>query len=167
MNLSRVNGHRAARACGLLAAAALVTAFAPPAGAAVANAPAHGSYSFTDSFVDDEYCAFPLEVTQQESAHYTRYFNADGSDARLVIHVTVHFTIEANGRTLSENDRYQLFITPDGSTREVGLHTHTRGEHGLVLRDAGHVLFNPDGSVAFIRGPHPQFLGADFCDALA
>ncbi|MGH3384788.1 MAG: hypothetical protein ACRDO1_09445 [Nocardioidaceae bacterium] len=139
----------------------------PTAGASEANSPVHGSYSFTDSFVDSEYCAFPLEVSQLESAQYTTYFNADGSEARLVIHRTVQFTIEANGRTLIERDRYQLFIAPDGSIHEVGLHTHVRGQHGLVLRDAGHVLFNPDGSVEYIRGPHPQFLGGTFCAALA
>jgi hypothetical protein len=42
----------------------------------------------------------------------------------------------------------------------------------VVIRDAGYLLFNPDGSVAVIHGPHPQLEGdpaaiAALCAALS
>jgi hypothetical protein len=37
---------------------------------------------------------------------------------------------------------------------------------GLVQHDAGQILFNSDGTVAAIHGPHPQFEGQTFCFAL-
>lgn len=168
MSTFALANRRVVRAASILVAAAgVVLATTAPSVAAQEHTPVHGSYSFTEDFVDLEYCDFPLKVRMTESGHYTTYFNADGSEKQLVIHRSVKFVIEANGRTLLERDRFQLFITPDGSTHEVGLHTHILGEHGLVLRDAGHVLFNPDGSVEYIHGPHPQFLGQTFCSALA
>jgi hypothetical protein len=36
----------------------------------------------------------------------------------------------------------------------------------MVQHDAEQIAFNPDGSVAAIYGPHPQFEGQTFCFAL-
>ena len=60
---------------------------------------------------------------------------------------------------------------PDGVERLMAdgvLTFHVLGQ-GLVLRDAGYILINPDGSVAFVNGPHPFMAGdtAAFCTALS
>jgi hypothetical protein len=43
------------------------------------------------------------------------------------------------------------------------------GGAGVLIRGAGFILFNPDGTVAFLHGPHPQLDGdtAVPCAALA
>ena len=55
----------------------------------------------------------------------------------------------------------------DGSAPTVGDTVHIEGVGpGLVQHDAGQITFNPDGSIASIHGPHPQFEGQTFCFAL-
>jgi len=44
---------------------------------------------------------------------------------------------------------------------------HIQGSNGLVLRDAGQLVANPDGSLRYVHGTHPQFFGETFCPALA
>jgi hypothetical protein len=73
--------------------------------------------------------------------------------------------ISANGHTIYESDRWQEYFYPDGS-RAVGLTVHIKGPGGIVQLDAGQIVFNADGTVAYIRGPHPQFEGQTFCSAL-
>jgi hypothetical protein len=149
-----------------LAAVALFTATMASASFAQAAVPEHGSYTFTDSFIDPDYCDFPLSVTQEETGHYAFFFNPDGSDKRLQVHRTVTFTISANGHTLHESDHFTSFIAVDGSAREVGLFAHIQGDHGLVIRDAGQLVFDADDTLIYVKGPHPQFLGETFCSAL-
>lgn len=43
---------------------------------------------------------------------------------------------------------------------------HIKGPGGIVQQDAGQIVFDADGAVAYIRGPHPQFEGQTFCFAL-
>jgi hypothetical protein len=138
------------------------------AGAANAVPPEHGSFSFTDSFVDTEVCAaegFAVNAVQDENVSFEVFFDQDGNFVRTIAHVDLKFTISANGITLHERDKFTVFFYPDGS-REVGLWTHIQGPGGIVLRDAGQLVFNADGTLAYTRGPHPQFLGATFCSAL-
>jgi hypothetical protein len=139
-------------------------------GAGIANAvpPEHGSFSFTDTFVDTEVCAaegFDVNATQDEDVSFEVFFDQDGNFLRTIAHIDLKFTISANGITLYERDKITLFFYPDGS-REVGLWTHIQGPGGIVLLDAGQLVFNADGTLAYLRGPHPQFLGATFCSAL-
>jgi hypothetical protein len=54
----------------------------------------------------------------------------------------------------------------DGTARRVGDTVHIQGPDGFVQHDAGQIVFNADGSVAAIHGPHPQFEGQTFCFAL-
>jgi hypothetical protein len=140
-----------------------------PAGAAQAAVPDHGSFSFTDTFVDSEVCApegFDVNATETRSGHFEVFFNADGSFKGALLHETVFFDISANGHTINESDYQQTFFYPDGSSRQVGLTVHIQGPGGIVQLDAGQIAFNSDGSVAYIHGRHPQFEGQTFCFAL-
>ena len=72
-----------------------------------------------------------------------------------------------DGHTIVERDTWTETFFPDGTARTVGNTVHIQGlGPGLVQHDAGQVIFNSDGSVAALHGPHPQFEGQTFCFAL-
>ena len=160
----RSRSARFAITCGA-ATSGLMALLAAPAQAA---APDHFTFSSTDTFVDTEVCApegFAVNATESETGDVRVYLNADGSFKQAIVHLTYVATISANGHTIHESDRWQEFYYPDGS-RMAGLSVHIKGPGGIVQQDAGQVVFNSDGTVAYIHGPHPQFLGETFCSAL-
>ena len=152
------------------AAVALIATLLAPAGAAQAAVPDSGSFSSRNVFTDSEVCAaegFAVDVVETETDRWKVYFDADGGFARALVHIDYATVATANGRTITERDRWQDFYYPDGSYRKAGLTVHIQGPGGgLVQRDAGQIGFNPDGSAAYLRGPHPQFEGQTFCFAL-
>ena len=91
--------------------------------------------------------------------------NEDGSFKQAIVHVPYVAIISANGHTIYESDMWQEYYYPDGF-REVGLTVHIKGPGGIVQLDAGQIVFNNDGTVAYMRGPHPQAQGQTFCFAL-
>ncbi|WP_406831250.1 hypothetical protein ABEG17_00295 [Pedococcus sp. KACC 23699] len=157
-------GMRAVAAVGLVAAGALSAQ-----SAAQAVPPDQGSFSITETFTDTEVCAsegFAVDVTQTDAARFEVFRNADGSTSRVLAHWNYVAAISANGHLINERDRWQAFYYPDGSSVLVGSTVHISGPGGIVQHDAGRVEFNPDGSIAVIKGPHPQLLGQTFCSAL-
>jgi hypothetical protein len=135
---------------------------------AQAAAPDHGTFSITETFVDSEACAaegFDINVTQTEAFDFRVFFNPDGSVKQVILNNTYTADISANGHTIVERDRWQTFFYPDGS-RLVGLTVHITGPGGIVMQDADQIVFAADGTVTYIRGPHPQFEGQSFCFAL-
>jgi hypothetical protein len=134
-----------------------------------ASPPEHFSYDFTDDFVDFEVCAaegFGVHAIQQEHGEVTIFSDREGNFVRGVAHVDLKFTIDANGITLTEDDQINIFFDADGH-REVGLWAHIHGPGGgIILIDAGQLVFDADGNLVRAPGRHPQFFGATFCDAL-
>jgi hypothetical protein len=154
---------------GLAAAAALLVA---AVGSASAAAPFRGTLDESDSGIDTEVCAaapwgFPVAFTQREYGFFDVFFDPSGSISMVIVHRTYVATISANGHVLTESDRWETIGYPDGHTVNVGNPVHILGPGGIVQLDAGRLVENPDGSVAFLAGPHPQFLGETFCAALA
>jgi hypothetical protein len=149
-----------------LAALGLLMLAAP----AAATPPQHGTFDFTDQFTDAEYCAafgFAFDVTQHEYGFFDIFFDSDGNFVKGIVHRNVDFVLTANGKTLVERDTITLIFTQDGS-REIGSWTHIQGDHaGIVLRDAGQLVFDAEDNFLYARGPHPQFFGETFCPALA
>jgi hypothetical protein len=94
------------------------------------------------------------------------FFDRSGEVARVSVHVDYRDVITANGHTIVERDKWMDVFYPDGTARTVGDTVHIQGPAGMVQHDAGQIVFNPDGSVAAIHGPHPQFEGQTFCFAL-
>jgi hypothetical protein len=88
-----------------------------------------------------------------------------GIFVKRIVQVNYDATISANGITLVERDRWTFTAYADGTFRQTGLTAHIHGPGGIVIRDAGQIVFNPDGSVSYVR-PHEQFFGASFCPAL-
>ena len=127
-------------------------------------------FRFTEpiSMTDTTTCGFPIALNFQVDVVGQAFYDAQGNFQSAIIHQNGVGTDSANGITLRESDHFTDFVNADGSTKEVGLPIHIQGG-GVVIRDAGYILFNPDGSVAFTHGPHPFLEGdtAAYCAALS
>jgi len=155
------------RAAGL-SAIVVASAVAAPA-AASAAVPDHFTITSHEVFVDSEVCApegFSVNVVQDEVNTIQLFFDSSGEVARASRHVDYRAVITANGHTIVERDKWMDVFNADGTARTVGDTVHIQGPAGMVQHDAGQIVFNPDGSVAAIHGPHPQFEGQTFCFAL-
>jgi hypothetical protein len=144
------------------------------AGTASAAKPFRGSFDDTQVYVDSEVCAaapwgFDVNVVQHTYGFFEIFsFNPDGSEASGLAHINLDATISANGKTIVERDTWEATAYPDGSFRFTGSTVHIQGPGGIVVRDAGQVVFNADRSVNYAHGPHPVLIdGVSFCPALA
>jgi hypothetical protein len=157
-------------ASSLVTAAAGTAALVMFPGAAVASPPDTGSFSSHTVFQDTDVCApegFTVDVIQDENTNYRVFFDQAGEVAFVEVHVDYRAVISANDHTIVERDKWTDFYYADGTAKTVGDTVHIQGPGaGLVQHDAGRIIFNPDGSVAGISGPHPQFEGQTFCFAL-
>ena len=159
----------AALAC-CVAACAFLLALVPVT-AAHAATPIHFTFTISDSFTDTTSCSFPVTVTFTTNHVGNAFFDAQGNFQRAIVEDNSVGTDSANGITLRETDKFVDFFSSTGYLKEVGLPIHVQ-DGGVVIRDAGYLLFNPDGSVAVIHGPHPQLEGdpaaiAAYCAALS
>jgi hypothetical protein len=142
-------------------------------GVARATPPEHGAFdNGFNSFVDTEVCAaapweFDVHATEHEYGFYTVLFDQDGNLTKVIVHLNYDGTISANGVTLVERDTWTFIYNADGTARDAGLTVHIQGPGGIVVRDAGQIVYNPDGTMSYIRGPHEQFSGVSFCPALS
>jgi hypothetical protein len=139
-----------------------------PVTAAQAATPIHFKFTESETFADTTSCSFPITISFQANHVGTAFFDAQGNFQRAIVETNGVATDSANGITLRETDHFVDFYNSDGYTKEVGLPIHVQ-DGGVVIRDAGYILFNPDGSVAFTHGPHPQLEGdtAALCAALS
>jgi hypothetical protein len=151
--------------------AAVVLAALAFASTAAADKPIRGTFDDTVVFVDTEVCAaygFDVHVVQHEFGFFDIWSNKDGSFKKAEVHQNYDATISANGKTIVERDTYNVFVSADGTARFTGATVHIQGPNGIVVHDAGQVVFNPDGTIAYAHGPHDQLVdGVSFCPALA
>jgi hypothetical protein len=131
-----------------------------PVTAAQAAAPEQFKDTEQISITDTETCGFPVAVDVQDSFVGRTFFDAQGNPQSVTIEQNIVGTRSANGITLRESDHYVEFINVStGGFKGVGLSIKIQGG-AVVIRDAGYVSVNPDGTVAFARRPHP-FLEGD------
>ena len=162
------------RARALLAtAAAAMLAVAAGAPAASAGKPFKRSFdNGFEVFVDPDVCAaapwgFDVDVVQHEYGFFDVFSDQDGNFVRAGVHFNYDATISANGNTIVERDTWQETFYADGTSRLTGSTVHIQGPSGIVVRDAGQVVFNADGSINFAHGPHQQLIdNVSFCPAL-
>ena len=156
--------HKLARACGV----GVVLAFSL-ASPAVATPPDKVTIVRPDEGTDPAgtTCVFQVHFSQVETRDWHTFRDGNGNFLKGIVHIDYDATISANGKTIVERDTYTRTFYADGTMRDTGLWTHIQGPGGIVLRDAGQIVYSDtDGTVAYVHGPHPQLFGASFCDAL-
>jgi hypothetical protein len=151
---------------------ATVLTFALAGGASAGSRPFQGTFdNGYNSFVDTEVCAaarwgFDVNATEHEYGFIDVWEDADGNFVRAIVHFNYDAWISANGKTIVERDTWTAFFDANGS-RSVGLTVHIQGPGGIVVRDAGQIVWDADGNVVAVKGPHEQFSGVSFCPAIA
>lgn len=109
--------------------------------------------SYVDRFEDDlilELCGIETWTTVTERWSLTRF--ADGSQS---LHVVRTF-VPDDRRIPVEKGAATSFFAADGSRTTVGTPIHLIGPTGgTTLIDAGRVLFDADGNLTTVNGPHP------------
>lgn len=103
----------------------------------------------------------------------TTFFDEEANPTRVTFHLPFHGTLtnEATGESVSADQVLQETVDLDeGTDTFVGLRFRvTFPGLGVVLLDAGKIVFDADGNVTFEAGPH-QVFNEDFtafCAAFA
>jgi hypothetical protein len=98
-------------------------------------------------------------------------YDAAGNPIRVQVHGNIEGTVSANGITLREIERGQIFYDlTDGTQTLVGLVFRVfLPDGGTVIADVGRLVFDAEGNVTFEAGPHPALHGdfAALCAALS
>jgi hypothetical protein len=135
-----------------------------------ANAATPIQFKFTQPvvFTDTETCGFPINVDLVATVTGRVFLDSQGNFQSATVQQNVVGTDSANGITTRDASHYVDFFDSLGGVKEVGLDFHVQ-HGGLVLRNAGYLFVNPDGSVGFVAGPHPFPTGdiSAFCAAFS
>ena len=154
-----------------LALATLMGAFAT---AALARAPHQARFDFAYESEPMASCGdFVILADGAGTTHLTTYFGRDGAPARVTLH-GVYSGMLANplsGKTLLDAPSVP-FVTLDlatGVQTSVGTYWNvTVPGTGVIVVEAGRLVFDGAGPPVFIAGPHlpPPETIARLCDAL-
>ena len=102
--------------------------------------------------------AVRVNATEQSTASTMSSSARTAASRCVIIHFNYDAWISANGKTIVERDTWTELINEDGS--EVGLTVHIQGGGGIVVRDAGQIVWDAEGNFLDLRGPHEQFSDA-------
>jgi hypothetical protein len=162
--------------CATLAAFVGVAMLAFFAAGAGAKAPVTSEFTFDDTGVLGDVCAFPVTIRATGSGRVKDFFNASGTLTRVQVHVNEQTTFSANGNSLTSLPfTYEVTLRFDssGNITDAVL-------NGVIVKvplpDGG--LFISAGRVDLLARGLPQFInltpdvGATvnldrFCEALA
>jgi len=123
--------------------------------------------------VDNTSCDFPFREVFDGRVTITTYVDEDGNPTRLKFHLPFHGTLtnEATGESVSADQVLQeTDDLEEGTQSLVGLRFRVAFPGlGVVLLDAGKIVFDADGDVVFEAGPHQVFNEdfGEFCVAFA
>ena len=163
--------RRAFRIVSFALAAIAVAAF--PVQTFAASRVDHGTFPIVDHFVDpgaSDACGFPVTADLEGLGRFEVRLDAVGNANDVAIHISRTGTLSGNGVSLSEFDRINLFIDlRTGGQTEAGIEFRVSPVGGSpVVFDRGRLVFDANGNVTFVAGPHPA-LDGDFqglCEAL-
>jgi hypothetical protein len=116
---------------------------------------------FTDAgqFVDTDLCGYPIHVRWTEEGRVYRWFNADGTIRRLVVHHVFSEVARANGKAATGIDRQKLTNNHDGSYLFNGSWIFFLPD-GSHIQSAGRIRVSHSFSKIFFEaGPHPVVEG--------
>jgi hypothetical protein len=139
----------------------------------VTAAQAAGPEQFKDTvpitITDTTSCPFTITLNVTDRVTGRQFFDAQGNVVQIDLEQNITGAESANGISLPTSSHFVEFLNfATGVPEEVGLTFKVQGG-AVVIRDAGILVFNPDGTVGFIAGPHPSFEGdtAALCAALS
>jgi hypothetical protein len=155
-----------------LVSVAVMALFAPGAGA---NAPVKSEFTFSDTGVLTDGCAFPVTIAATGSGTEIDFFDTSGTLTRVQVHVTEHDTFGANGNSLTSLPfTYDFTFSFDSSGNITGallegIITKVPLPDGGLFISAGRVDLAARGLPHFILTPD---VGATvnldrFCEALS
>lgn len=159
---------RLGRSAAAVAAGAFLLALVPVT-AAQAAGPEQFRLTVPISLTDTTSCAFPIAVNVVDNTVGRAFFDAQGNLVQIDLEQNITGTESANGISLPTSSHFVEFLNfASGVAKEVGLTIKVQ-DGAVVIRDAGLLVFNPDGTVGFIAGPHPSIAGdtAALCTALS
>lgn len=132
---------------------------------AAADAPTTETSSVTfGPFVDDETCAFPITVTVERTRRTTSYANGD-----VIRHTQLIVTSSANGKTVLNRNRFNVFIDADSPAEWVITGVFEKGEvHGRTIwLQSGRLVFDLEADELVDPNPGPLAEPPDVCELLA
>jgi hypothetical protein len=145
---------------------------AGPSVAASGHPPTRDVRIESGSFVDTETCGFPITFAFRSRIVDTTYYDSAGNPVRERFLVKQPSLDTAKGTTLRENDVFSDVINfRTGKEWLVGATFKiTAPGQGHVFLQTGRSVFDLDGNLLFVAGPHPLLLeGGDpftaFCGA--
>ena len=163
---------RPVRTLMVIGMAAALAVLAPTA--ALATPPDTFRIPHEDTFIDEgasAACGFDILFEVSGIQTIQVLYDAAGNPIRVQVHGNIEGTVSANGITLREIERGQIFIDlVEGTETDVGLVFRVfLPDGGTVIADVGRLIFDAEGDVIFEAGPHPALRG-DFpalCAALS
>jgi len=120
--------------------------------------------------VDSSSCDFPFLEVFDGRVTIRTFFDEEGTPIRIQFYLPFHGTLtnEATGESVSADQVLQVTVDlEEGTESDVGLRFRVVFPGlGVVLLDAGKVVFDADGNVVFEAGPH-QIVNEDFAEFCA
>jgi hypothetical protein len=155
-------GSRLLRPIGtVVTALAMVLAFVAPSAAAT---PERLPIDFTHVSTDSEVCAsigVTIDVVEHGYGFIEIFTDAAGAITSAVLHLTVDYTMTANGITIRQRDRKERIIS-DAGVREMG-EGSIHAPNGLYqVGGGGQVILLPDGT-EIVHGRPPELDVNAFC----
>jgi hypothetical protein len=152
--------------------AAALAVLAPTA--ALATPPDTFRIPHEDTFIDEgasAACGFDVLFEVSGIQTIQVLYDAAGNPIRIQVHGNIEGTVSANGITLREIERGQIFIDlVEGTDTEIGLLSRiSLPGGGTVVAEVGRLVFDAEGNLIFEAGPHPALHGdfAALCAALS
>jgi hypothetical protein len=156
-------------------------AVATPASAAKPFVLEEGEFS-DDFVIPAEFgpCDFDLRLQEEGSFKVTVFFDKDGETRQAKIHAngTSHWGLPGEDAVVTEHWLNNAFLElAPGSTPETPPLGETvvgnpwnahAGAGGVIVNDSGRIVFDENGDVVSVSGPHEAFFGEfdDFCAAI-
>ena len=153
---------------------AVVAATFALAGKATAATPSIGTFTVTESFIDDGVsagCGFPVTSTATISGRFQVFFDQSGNPIRLQVEESSSGNFTANGLAVPQTSHQVSIIdVAAGTETDIGILIHVSlPGGGTIYLDRGLVVFDSNQNIVFEAGPHPSLHGQVFpalCAAL-
>lgn len=125
------------------------------------------------SETNTEVCGFPLESHLEGSFKRTEFFDTSGTLVKVIETntggpFTVTVTNPANGKTATTQSQTRVLVATDTQRISGIVGNFVLPGTGTILMDVGTVVFDSNGNVLSIAGPHTGLTGdvERFCAAL-